>query len=379
MSKYYLFAPGPTMIPSETLLEMAKPILHHRTKVFEAIFRETEERLKWIFQTKNDVLMLASSGTGAMEGAVVNFLKKGDKVITIEGGKFGQRWGDICKAFGVNAIRHMIEWGKVCKPADIEKLLQDNPDVRAVFWQASETSTGAAHPTKEIAAIVAARPGCISVVDGITAVGAFHVPMDEWKIDILISGSQKALMLPPGLGFAAVSDKAWAFAETSDLPKYYFNFKKERKNLAANTTAYTPAVSLIMGLNYNLKNMQEEGLEKVYARHNRMARACRAAAPAMNLKLLAEVPADSVTAYLLPENVDGGKVTKGMTARGFTIAGGQDHLKGRIFRIGHMGYYDDFDILQVLSAVELTLKDVGHHLELGQGVKAAAEVLGAKA
>jgi aspartate aminotransferase-like enzyme len=211
MEKKYLFSPGPTMLPPEVLLKMAEPIMHHREPEFEKIFAEIREGLKYLFQTKNEVLIFTSSGTGAMEGAISNLLSKGDKALVIRGGKFGERWGEICKAYGIEFIPIDVDWGKVVDPKQIQKALDSNPSIRAVYTQASETSTGAKHPIREIAEIVKKYEDCVLVVDAITGIGVFSLPMDEWGIDVLISGSQKALMLPPGLAFAALSDKAWKF------------------------------------------------------------------------------------------------------------------------------------------------------------------------
>lgn len=377
MKKKYLLAPGPTPVPERVLLAMARPIIHHRTSQFSDIFGEAAELLKYLFQTEQDVLMLASSGTGAMEGSVVNLFSPGDEVIVVNGGKFGERWGQISESYGLKVHWLNVEWGKAVDPADVEKLLNDNPGIKGVMVQASETSTTVAHPVKELAGLTAKRDDCLLVVDGITAVGVFDVPMDEWGIDVLVSGSQKALMLPPGLGFAALSEKAWKRTETSKCPKYYFDFKKERKNLAKNTSAYTPAVSLITGLREALLMIKEEGLENVFKRHDRLARATKAAAKAMGLKLLApESPSNCATAVFVPEGVDGAKLVKYIRDEvGVTLAGGQEHLKGKILRIAHIGYMDTFDVVTAISAVEMALAKHGHKVEFGKGVAAAQEIL----
>ena len=231
MRKNYLLAPGPTPVPENALLAMAQPMIHHRTPQFSRIFAEVKEDLKYLFQTKQDVLILASSGTGAMEGSVTNLLSPGDEVIVVNGGKFGERWGKISEAYGIKVHWISVEWGEAVDPSAVQEVLDGNPDVKAVMVQASETSTTVAHPIKELAALTRARDNCLLIVDGITAVGVFPVPMDEWGVDVLLSGSQKALMLPPGLAFAALSEKAWRFNETAQCPRFYFDFKKERKNL----------------------------------------------------------------------------------------------------------------------------------------------------
>jgi len=377
MKKEFLLAPGPTPVPDRVLLAMAQPMIHHRTPQFSAIFAEVKEDLKYLFQTKQDVLILAASGTGAMEGSVTNLFSPGDEVIVINGGKFGERWGKISESYGLKAHWLNVEWGKAVDPKDVKKILDANPKIKGIMVQASETSTAVAHPIKELAQFTKNRQDCLLIVDGITAVGVFPVPMDELGIDVLVSGSQKAFMLPPGLAFAALSEKAWKFMETAKCPRFYFDFKKERKNLKDNTTAYTPAASLIIGLREALRMIKEEGLENVFARHNRLARATRAAVKAMNLKPLApDSPSDATTGVYVPEGVDGGKLVKYLRDEmGITLAGGQDHLKGKILRIAHLGYIDTFDIIVAISSIEMALRKFGHKMEFGKGVAAAQEIL----
>jgi aspartate aminotransferase-like enzyme len=375
--KYFLFAPGPSPIPPEALLSMAEPIIHHRAPAYIKVLEEVRENLKYVFQTKNEILIFASSGTGAMEGSVTNTLCAGDKALVVQGGKFGERWEQICRAYGIQANVIPVEWGSPVDPELISKALKEDPSIKAVLIQASETSTGVMHPVKEIADIVKQHDTTILVVDAITAIGVFDLPMDAWGLDIVVGGSQKALMLPPGLAFAAVSDKAWKMVETSTLPKYYFNFKKELKNIQGNQSAYTPAVSLVMGLRTVLQQIREEGLENVFARTAKMADATRAAMTALGLKLFAPAsPSNALTAVLAPEGVDGQKVVKTLREKyNVTIAGGQDQAKGKIFRIAHFGYMDTFDAVTAISAVEMALKELGAPIELGKGVKAAMEVL----
>ncbi|HBF13573.1 MAG TPA: aminotransferase [Deltaproteobacteria bacterium] len=375
--KYRLYAPGPTPVPEDVLTEMAKPIWHHRTPAFEKVIEEVRAGLKWLFQTKEEVLIFAASGTGAMEGSIVNLMSKGDRALVVDGGKFGERWWKICKAYGLEHDVIKVQWGQAVKASEIEAKLKEK-DYRAVFVQASETSTGVAHPIQEIAAIVKKFDQTALVVDGITGVGVFPLPMDQWGIDVLVSGSQKALQLPPGLSFAAVSQKAWGFIEKSDLPKFYFNFKTEKKNILENTTAWTPAVSLIQGLRVVLQNMQKEGLENIFKRHRIMASSVREAAKAVGLKLFApESPADSITAIYGPEGMNSGDIVKILRNQfNMTIAGGQDAAKGKIFRIGHLGYYDAMDMITVWSAIEMAMAKMGYKFELGKGVARAMEVVG---
>ena len=377
MEKKYLFSPGPTMLPPEVLLKMAEPIMHHREPEFERVFEEIREGLKYLFQTKNEVLVFTSSGTGAMEGSVSNLLSKGDKAIVVRGGKFGERWGEICKAYGVEFIPIDVEWGRAVDVKRIAEILGSDPSIRAVYTQASETSTGVKHPIREIAEIVKRFENTVIVVDAITGIGVFSIPMDEWGVDVVVSGSQKALMLPPGLAFAALSDKAWKFVERSNLPKYYFDFKKELKSSKKNQSAYTPAISLFVGLRESLRMIRQEGLEAVFRRHERLAEATRAAVRAIGLELYAlHSPSNALTAVKIPEGIDGEKLRNLFFEKfGITVAEGQDRAKGKIIRIAHLGYYERLDMVVVISALEMLLKEMGYPFELGKGVKAAEEVL----
>lgn len=376
MQKRYLLAPGPTQIPPEVLLKMAEPIIHHRNPLFEAVVEDVRESLKYVFGTKNEVLIFSSSGTGAMEGSITNMLSPGDKAIVVRSGKFGERWANICKAYGVETINIDIPWGENLDPAEIEKALKNNPDTKAVYTQATETSTGVRFPTKEIAAIVKNYPQTLMVVDGITGVGVFELPMDDWGIDILIGGSQKALMLPPGLAFAGVSDKAWEFNKTSKIPKFYFNWAKELDNLKKNQTNFTPAISLIIGLRESLRMIKEEGLENVFKRIDGLARATREGAMALGLKVFAKTPSPAVTAIYAPEGIDGQAIYKSLWKKyGVTGAGGQDQLKGKIFRIATLGYADKYDVITAISALEFTLKDLGYSFQVGAGVAKAVDCL----
>jgi aspartate aminotransferase-like enzyme len=378
MLKKQLFSPGPTPVPERVLLAMAGPVMHHRDPGYEKLFQEVREGLQYVFQTKNEVLVFASSGTGAMEGAVCNTLSRGDEALVVRGGKFGERWGEICEAYGVNFTPIDVPWGKAVDPLLIEKALDAQSAIKAVFVQASETSTGVMHPIKEIADIVKKRDGTILIVDAISALGVSDLPMDHWGLDVVISGSQKAFMLPPGLAFVALSAKAWGFVEKSTSPKFYFNFKKEVVSTQKNQSQFTPAISLVVGLRESLRMFREEGLENVFKRHERLARATREAVKALGLELLApESPSDALTAIKAPEGIDGKKLKKNFEDKfGLIIAGGQSQLKGKIIRIAHIGYFQALDIIQAISALELVLQDMGYPVELGKGVKAAEEILG---
>ena len=375
MIKQYLLAPGPTPVPSEVVMAMAETMIHHRTPQFSKIFAEAREGLKALFGTKNDVLVLASSGTGAMEAAVSNLFSPGEKVLVVNGGKFGERWLQISQTFGLDPIEIKVEWGKAVKIDTIEKQLKLHPDIKGVMIQASETSTTVLHPVKEIAQIT--RTGPLLIVDGVTAVGVLPLSMDESGIDVLVTGSQKALMLPPGLGFIALNQRAWERTEKAKLPRFYFDLKLERKSQQKNSSAFTPAVSLVFGLRAALKMMKEEGLDRVYARHDRLARATRVAATALGLKLLApENPSPSATGILLPQGVDGDKLLDYLRDKmGVTFAEGQDQLRGKAIRIAHVGYMGAFDVLVAISALEMALKKFGFPVKFGQGVAAAQEIL----
>ncbi|MCZ6622861.1 MAG: alanine--glyoxylate aminotransferase family protein [Deltaproteobacteria bacterium] len=375
MIKHYLLAPGPTPIPNEVQRAMAETIIHHRTPQFRKIFAEVKEGLKTLFGTRNDVLVLASSGTGAMEAAVSNLFSPGEKVLVINGGKFGERWLKICQAFGLEVVEVKVTWGKAVKVETVQRELKIHPDIKGILVQASETSTTALHPVREIAQIT--RGGPLLVVDGVTAVGVLSVPLDEWGIDVLVTGSQKAMMLPPGLGFIALSDRAWAKTEKARLPRFYFDLRLERKNQQKGGAAFTPAVSLTFGLRASLKMMQEEKLERVYARHERLARATRAAATALGLKLLAPGnPSPAATGIFLPDGIDGDRLLDYLRDQmGITFAEGQDQLRGKIVRIAHVGYMGAFDVLVAVCALEMALKKFGAPVKLGQGVAAAQEIL----
>jgi aspartate aminotransferase-like enzyme len=311
-----------------------------------------------------------------MEGSVINLMRKGDTALVIDSGKFGERWWKICQAYGLAHDIIKVEWGKAVDSKLVEQKLKEK-EYRIVCATASETSTGVSHPIRELAQLIAARPNTALVVDAITALGVVNIPTDEWKIDVVVTGSQKALMLPPGLAFASLSPKALKFCEESDVPKFYFDFKRELKSIKENTTAWTPAVSLIIGLQEVLRMLKAEGLEKIFKRHATLAKACREGVKAMGLRLYApEAPSTAVTAVYSPEGMDAGKIVKTLKNKfSMTIAGGQDQAKGKIFRIGHLGYYDPMDILNALAAVETALIENGHKIQPGVGVGAALKVL----
>jgi aspartate aminotransferase-like enzyme len=375
IKKYYLLSPGPTPLPEDVLSIAAEPIIHHRTPEFSKIFMEVTEGLKYVFGTKDDVFIFTSSGTGAMEGAVVNTLSPGDKVITLNAGKFGERWGNICKAYGLNYKEIILEWGADYAKEQLEAELKANPETKAVFTQLSETSTGAIYDIKGFAEVVA-KTNAILVVDGISGLGVMPCPMDDWKIDVFLSGSQKSFMIPPGLAYIAFSQKAWKMVETAKLSKFYFDIKKAKKNLENKTTPWTPGISLIMQQKKALDRIKALGLEGLFKHHQIMGDACRAGVKALGLQLLAKKPGNILTAVKTPEGVDGSKLVKTMQGKYMAyIAGAQDPNKGKFFRIAHLGYMGGFDIITALSALEMTLKDLNYPIEMGAAVKAAEIVL----
>lgn len=377
MFKKYLLAPGPTPVPPEALLAMAMPIIHHRSPDFLPVLDSAKKGLQWLYQTKNDVLVICSTGTGGMVGTVNNFFSPGDRALVINAGNFGERWTKICKAYNLSVEEMKIDWGYAVKPEDVEKALKKDPSIKGVFVQASETSTGVYHDIKALASIVKKHDNTIFVVDAISALVAHDLKMDEWGIDVMIGGSQKGVMLPPGLAFVGISEKAWKFAETSKSPKFYFNFTAERKKLKDNQTNFTSPVTLIIGLNECIKILQKEGLENAFARHAKLAHATREAVKALGLEMFTkESPSNSVTAINAPKGLDGQEIYKNLRVKyGITAAGGQGQAKGKIFRIAHLGYADTFDTIIAIAGVEMTLKGMGHPVKLGTGVAVAEELL----
>jgi aspartate aminotransferase-like enzyme len=351
---------------------MARPMLYHRAPAFTECLREVQEGMKWLMQTKQQPLLLTGSGTIAMDAAVCNFLRTGDKAVVIRGGKFGERWGRICEAYGVSCIYVDVEWGKSVDAKAVAEAIEKNPGVRAVYATACETSTATKHDIEAIAKVVRAHDDVIICVDAITAIGVYDVPVDKWGLDVVAVGSQKALMLPPGLAAISVSEKAWKANERSNLPRFYLDLARERKAQEKGETAFTPAVSLIVGLRESLRMLKEETLDGVFNRHERLAKATRAASGGLGLDLFSSSPVNSVTAFRVPAGVDGTAIIIQMRSRyGITIAGGQDHLKGKIVRIAHVGYYSQFDIITAISGLEMTLSDLGFNIRPGAGVAAA--------
>jgi len=354
-----LLTPGPTPVPEEIRQVMAQPIIHHRTPQFEAILAEAEAGLKKVFKTENDVLILTSSGTGAMEASVINLLSPGDKALAVRGGKFGERWSELCQAYGIINIDIDVEWGKAVDPKVIAGELKKDPAIKAVFTTLTETSTGVVHPIKEIAEVVN-ETSAVLVVDAISGLAGDELKTDEWKVDVVVSGSQKGLMLPPGLAFISLSEKAWKLTEQSKCPKYYFDLKAGRKSLAKNTTPFTPAVTLVIGLNQALKIINTEGVDNLRKRQQENSDIVKAAVKELGLELFApEAASKAVTSVKVPEGIDGGKLVKTMRdIHGIAIAGGQAHLKGKIFRIASMGAITKEEINQGIKVLKTVLKEL---------------------
>ncbi len=373
MKKEYLYTPGPTSVPPEALSEMGKPIFHHRTARYRELFKEVTEGLKYVLQTQNDVLVFSSSGTGAMEASVVNLLSPGDKAITVNGGKFGERFGQICRAYGVDVDEIMIEWGTAVDPGEISKRLDGS--VKAVYLTLCETSTGVVTDIRTIAEIVGKTEAAL-VVDTISGLLCDEIKVDEWGVDVAVGGSQKGLMIPPGVAFVSVSPKAWKLVEKSTIPKFYFSFPKAKKSLETFDNPFTPPVSLMRALRETLSIIRNEGIENLSKLYAKLSKAVRAGTEAIGLELYSKSPSNSVTAVKVPEGVDGAELLKTLKEEyGVTFAGGQAKLKGKIFRISTMGYMNEFDILTALSALEFTLKKMGYNFTAGNGVKTAQAIL----
>jgi aspartate aminotransferase-like enzyme len=368
----FLLVPGPVNVPRRVALAESQEIIYHRGEEFSELLQGVDAKLKKVFRTENTILYFASSGTGAMEACVANLLSTKDEVIVVEGGKFGQRWRELCHAFGVKHHVIQIEWGKAVRPEQIEQALEAHPRANALFTQLSETSTGTVYDIEKIARITNER-GVLLVVDAISGLGVVPCEPDRWGVDCVVAGSQKSLMVPPGLAFVSVSERAWQRVERSDLPKYYWDFKAARKNLYF--TPFTPAISLLMALDEALTVLLEEGVEDLLTRTELYAHATRAAAHAIHLKLFSERPGPVCTAVYVPPGLSGKEILETLRKEfQIKISGGQDHLKGKILRIGHIGDIGAKDVLGAIAALELTLHKLGHKFELGAGVRAALDV-----
>ena len=379
--KLMLMIPGPTPVPETALLAMAKHPIGHRSGDFSKIMAEVTENLKWLHQTKNDVLILASSGTGAMEAGMINFLSPGDRVLCGCNGKFGDRWAEVATAYGLQVEKITAEWGQALDTDKFRQHLEadKNKQIKAVILTHSETSTGVLNDIETINGYVKAHGEALIIVDAVTSLGAVSIPVDELGLDVVASGSQKGYMIPPGLAFVAVGAKAWTAYETAKLPRYYLDLGKYRKDAAKNTTPFTPPVNLFFALQATLRIMQTEGLENIFARHDRLKGVTRAAIKALGLPLLGPdtVASPAVTAVAPPPEVEAEKVRAIMKKRfDIALAGGQDHLKGKIFRIGHLGFVCERDVTSAIAALEVTLRDLGYEsFTPGEALAAASRVL----
>lgn len=380
IKKQRLLTPGPTPLYPKALYAMMGSDIHHRTQDFSTIYRTVLADLKEVFGTANDVLPLVASGTGAMEASVSNLFSPGDRVIVCSAGKFGERWVEITKAYGLDAVVLQADYGDVVTPDRVEDALNANPGARGVFVQASETSTGASHDIRAMAQSIRNRDA-IFVIDGITGLGTQPMDIDGWGLDVVIGGSQKAFMIPPGMAFLSISPKAWAFNETSKLPRYYFNLKKERKNAASGETSWTPATSLILALAEALKYIKQIGMANLVENAQLLASATRAAMTEVGLELFApKSPAASVTAVRAPKGMDSGVIVKEFRNRfGSIITNGQGTMKGQIFRIAHLGYFDFPDLFSLIAQLEIILAANDIPVKYGAGVAAAQQVYAKKA
>jgi serine---pyruvate transaminase len=372
-----LFTPGPTLVPEAALSAMSRQTIHHRTPEFRKILAEVLAGLKEVFATRNDVLLLSSSGTGAMEAAVVNLVPRGSKAIVLESGKFAERWRILCETFCIEAVRYELPWGEAFEPARVAALLREHPDAVAVFATLMETSTGVGHDIEGIGRAVKENGNALFVVDGISGVGAMECRTDAWGIDVLAVGSQKALMTPPGLAFLAVSPAAWRQIEANPRrPAFYFDLPAYRKAMSNGDTPYTPAIPLVLALAESLKTIRAHGMDAIWTKTRMLGSAFRAGIEALGLKLAAARPADGMTAVFFPQGIDGKAFLDRLEKRfGIKLAGGQGPWKGKIFRMAHFGLIDELDVLASLAALELLLLEFGINVKSGSAVSAGSDII----
>ena len=366
--------PGPTPVPERVLEALGRHPIGHRSKDFQSIVKSTTENLQWLHQTKNEILTITGSGTAAMEAGIINTLSKGDKVICGENGKFGQRWVKVAEEFGLEVIQINAEWGKPLEPEKFKNILENdlNKEIKAVILTHSETSTGVMNDLKTISQYIRNHKKALSIIDCVTSIGAYNVPTDEWELDVVASGSQKGYMIPPGLSFISMSSKAWKANELSNLPKFYLDLKSYKKSLLNNSNPFTPSVNLMFALDEALKMMKEEGLKNIFQKHERHKQAISEAAKKLNLKLFASEKSlsPSITA-IETQSFDAESFRKSIQVKyGIQLAGGQDHLKGKVFRVGHLGYINDLDIISAITAIGLTLyeKNIVNHDDIGKAL-----------
>jgi aspartate aminotransferase-like enzyme len=374
--KQRMLTPGPTPVPEDTLLEMARPVFYHRTPQCRRLLAEVIEDLQYVYCTRQMVLPLTASGTGGMEAAIANCVPPGAKVLCLISGRWGERWRELAKAYGAEVVSISVPYGQAVQPGQLALALAQNPDAVAVCATLSETATGVRHDVAAFGKLVAATPA-LFLVDSISGLGVMECRTDDWHIDLNVTGSQKALMLPPGLAFVSVSDKAWRRIEAHPPRGFYFDLRKYRDGLkSTGDTPFTPAHTLLRALKVSLKQIRAEGIENVWARHARVAAAARAGVQALNLELFAAQPADGLTVFTVPEGIDGVALLNNLEKKyGVKLAGGQDKLKGKVCRLGHMGYIDQWDVLAAIGALELVLIEMGHAVEPGAGVTAFQQAL----
>ncbi len=375
-----LYTPGPTQIPEAVRVAAMQGNVYHRSPAFRDVFQQVLADLQCFFQTKQEVLVLSCSGTGGMEACVGNLLSRGEKVLVLEGGKFGERWAEISKAYGLEVLTMKMPWGHSPNLEELRTLLQQHKNLAAVFCNHSETSTGALTDIKAVAALVHELSEALVIVDGVTAVGVLPFYFDAWHIDVCVSGSQKGAMSPAGLAFVALSERAWQKHQSSDLPHYYFDFTKAREAALEGGTSWTPAINAILGLAESLKQIRSRGLENLWRHYARLAHATRNGMQALGLEIFPQLPSDALTAIKAPQGIDGKELVKSLREQhGFIVAGGQGQLKGKIMRVTHMGDYDHFDMLAMLGALEMTLHDLGWKFEWGAGLAAMQRAYHGKA
>ncbi|MFQ5815842.1 MAG: pyridoxal-phosphate-dependent aminotransferase family protein [Candidatus Hydrothermarchaeaceae archaeon] len=375
MKRFKLMIPGPVELSDRVLRTMAQPVMGHRTPDFEAYLEECWDGLREVYKTKNDIVLITGSGTAGMDAAVASTVGEGDEYVCIGGGKFGERFYGIVEGYGGRVRKIEVKWGEAVDPNAVEEAVEGS-DAKAITLTHNETSTGVIHDAEAIGRI-ARKHDLLFIVDAITSLGGDNVETDGWGVDLCISGSQKCLAAPPGLAMVSVSERSWEVVEKNRTKNYYLNLASYEKSLQKRTTPFTPSVSLIFGLRAALEDLKEEGLENRIRRHRRTARACRAGVKAMNLSLLPseEVASSTLTAILAPEGINADTIRKKVKEHGYAFAGGQEHLKGRVFRIGHMGNIDGRDLLSALDSLEKVLGNLGHEFESGSGVRAAKDVL----
>lgn len=366
--------PGPCEVPGEVLLAEASPQIHHRTPQFRKAYEEVHRLIKLVFKTEQPVFSLSASGTGAMECAVANLTTPGSRPIVIDGGWFGKRWNDICKAYGLTADVITVEWGTAVDPAEVKRRLEANPDCPAVFCQLSETSTGALHPIEELQKIVS-KTSAVLVVDAISGLAAQVCETDKWALDCVLTGSQKSLMIPPGLAYITVGARCWPKIEASKHPRFYFDLRKAKSGYDKMDHPFTPPTSLLWGQLKALQMLEKEGIDVTIARHARLADATRAAVKGMGLSLFAKNPGNVLTSVVMPEGQDSDKlVKKARDEYGVTLAGSQGPYKGKFFRIGHLGYVDDNDVIAAIACIERVMNEMGMKIPFGSGVAKAQEI-----